>query len=696
MPTFSELGYSAGDVVQCLDSGDFHAYTVGDFYTVIQGVYELVIDCGASGRYNGTSGTWERIFSSTLDEARQPTQPEPNPYEGNYTYLTLNPTTTDIVESQPIPDSWLISRSLPTRRRGTWQTVDELYAYVEPEEPVVKEPEPQMFYKVTAKEAYKKYRPGEIIISKRYPRPDRDTIQNLYWYGTYKNNDYDTDSWEVRYTGESYFVVEKVTVQQTFAVTGFAEPVTMDEMVNQMFDNRSFSNYVATAVLFKRPRDHHESNRRRDDHTLTHVDVMSRVVRFKPRVNTVDPSNIAIWRNDKAKDFIFMKPGRAIKHMFPELSDAVIEQVVDAFRQDFPVYEYTLHTSQEAADFKKAYMGAQPSFENIYCTSTRKSSANSCMRYDFNSLGHHPVEAYASGDFTIYWTETADKKIGSRCVVLTHKDGAELERPVAGPLYGTTEQSLDVIGAELLKKNAYMAFESNWEGARLKVIPYGKGIIAPYIDDEARRGKVQGDYITLAKRGDYDHCFDNYSGVFGARSPEDNDYYTCIHCEDEIDEGDEYSTDDGYMCESCFRDSHRFCAWANCDVQHNDEGAEATFISRLWHNRGDTVTGWVNQGALDGYFVYVEEADHWYHTDLVTNDTYDQEYRAISWMEENKWFTCEGNQQWYPPDQLGCIAGDPDTYYSQEWLEGACYVKNELGTWELKEEEEIINVEEAA
>jgi len=596
-----------------------------------------------------------------------------------------------IEETYPIPDSWLISRPFSTGLGGTWEITP-----TEPEEPAVKEPEPEMFYKVTAKDPYKKYRTGEVIISRYYKRTRGGILQNLYWYRTYKSACYDSDSWEPGYFPEEVFTVERVTEQQTFTVTGFAEPVTMDEMVDQMFDNQSFMNFVATAVLFKRPRDHYDGARRRDDHNLTHVDVMSRVVRFKPRVSEVNPSNIAIWRDDKAKDFTSMKPGRAIKHMFPELSDAIIEQIVDAFRQDFPVYEYTLHSSQEAAAFKRAYTGPQPSFENIYCTSTRKSSANSCMRHDFNFLDVHPTEAYASGDFTVYWTETADKKIASRCVVFTHKDGVELERPVAGPLYGTTEQSLDVIAAELLKKSAYMAYESTWDGARLKHIPYKKGIVAPYIDDEARRGTIQGDYILLSKRGDYDHTFDNYQGVFGVRSPEDDDYCICIHCEEEIDEGVEYSTDDGYMCPACYHETHRNCAWYDQDV-NSTEGDDATFISRSWHNRGQTVTEWVCQEALDCNFVYVEEDSHWYQTDLVTDETHDGEWRAISWMEDNDWFTCEGNQQWYPPDQLACIAGDPDTYYSKEWLEDACYVQNESGTWELKkEEEETINVEEAA
>jgi len=198
------------------------------------------------------------------------------------------------------------------------------------------------------------------------------------------------------------------------------------------------------------------------------------------------------------------------------------------------------------------------------------------------------------------------------------------------------------------------------------------------------------------QRGDYDHTFDNYQGVFGVRSPEDDDYCVCIHCEEEIDEGDEYSTDNGYMCPACYHENHRHCAWYDYDVSTDQGGEEATFTGRAWHNRGQTITEWVCQEALDcNTFVYVEEDSHWYHSDLVTDDTHDGECRAISWMETNDWFTCEGNQQWYPPDQMAEIAGNPEIYYSQEWLEDAGYTKNELGTWELKAEE-TINVEEAA
>ena len=140
---------------------------------------------------------------------------------------------------------------------------------------------------------------------------------------------------------------------------------------------------------------------------------------------------------------------------------------VYSFLQKFANRDLTLSVSRDREAFKLAYSGDQAPMENIDTTWTRKSSASSCMRYDFEHLKCHPAEVYGSGDFEIITVFDSDKRIAARCVVyVAHDSGI----PQAGPIYGVSEQALDMVEHHLIGRCAELR-NPDWCGARVIAVP---------------------------------------------------------------------------------------------------------------------------------------------------------------------------------------------------------------------------------
>ena len=206
-----------------------------------------------------------------------------------------------------------------------------------------------------------------------------------------------------------------------------------------------------------------------------------------------------------------MRPARAIKLMFPELDHTSLNYITDEYLQKFAPRELGLHVSESPDDFKLAYSGEQSNSENVQTTYKRKHMAHSCMRYEFSNLPQHPVEAYASGDFKIIYVLDQDGLVCSRCVVAVHGDIAQ-----AGPIYGVSEQSIDMINDYLTDvMNAIQAGSSDWSGARLCRIPNpdGEGFIAPYLDICPQHLTDDGKYLYVDSYGEIDASC--YSGILG-------------------------------------------------------------------------------------------------------------------------------------------------------------------------------------
>lgn len=401
------------------------------------------------------------------------------------------------------------------------------------------------------------------------------------------------------------------------------------------------------------------------------VNVHARVQHFMPVQSRKVRGQIAIYqtRQKQERDLhTAMKPGRMFKFMFPELSDAQVEVLVDKYRQRFPVTEYKLHVADDQASFKFAYSGTQEPMQNPYTTSARKSLANSCMRYDFNHLPHHPAEAYASGEFKVFYTTGPRGYIGSRCVVwYGHKSG----RPVAGPIYGVCEHSIDIIAEALEKENAFMYGEESWKGAKMLKLPHDGGVIGPYLDGGYQWLSDRGDHLTIQDCGDYDAS--SYNGVLGGHD------YSCAECGEGVHEEDVYYSDhhDQHYCQSCYRDTHTRCDHYD-EYYPNDE-----IVTVYYMLRGRRRELQVSERAVNnGYYIYCESDGEYWKEDDVVMDHNDEYLDPIT--AESDYFLCAWTDKYWPNDQVAELADGTLVALSEVEADEE-YFLNDNGKYEKKE-----------
>lgn len=395
-----------------------------------------------------------------------------------------------------------------------------------------------------------------------------------------------------------------------------------------------------------------------------------RMAVFEPKPSAKVVGNIAIFNNksQKAKGTpVSMKAGRAIRLMFPDLDDKTLAMMVDDYRQEFPTFDYSIKESEEAWAFKHAYQHTMAPYENIYTTSGRKSLANSCMRHDFSRMKTHPCEVYASGDFRLYWTELPDGRIGSRCVVYINEGG----KPQAGPIYGTTEASIDSLAEKLQGIGADFYENASWVGAKLLYVEDRGGIVGPYLDHEQGLDR-EGDYLVIGGVR-YDAC--SYNGyISGGR------YATCEDCEADLDEDDVCTSMSGYTyCECCYNERYVCCRITHQEV-NRDDAVEVVEMYRGWGGNLQENTLLVSQDCIDnGTFVFCESRDKYYESDYVvelydgttehvddagpcyeTEDYYlnedlkecqDGEYRNRFFLDEEGWVTDKDGLYYLPESE---------------------------------------------
>ena len=397
---------------------------------------------------------------------------------------------------------------------------------------------------------------------------------------------------------------------------------------------------------------------------------------YNPRVSYKYQGKISLYMNhkDKARDRLTaLRPGRAFKLMFPELPDSKIAELVDEFNIRYPAVELSLHTGREEGDFIKAYSYEQSVMQNVATTTSRKSLANSCMRLraEFEGLPKHPSAAYASGEFLSVWTEDNKGGIASRCV-LWWKEG---ETPQAGPIYGTSENSINVIEEYLLSVNAKFYEEASWRGAKLLYIPCRDGALAPYLDHEKGLSISSCEkYLTVCDEdGTPDFVADTYSGVLFRKSQ-----HYCEVCDDSLDEENVYTSQDGgCYCAYCYNERFATC-YENGYEEYPIEDMELCRVRKHrfgWHEE------YVYDPEQHGYYLI---EDHWYHPDvcIVTE-------QGDAFVEGDEgYFVCDMSSEAHNINQLVKVEGYPDMDICKEWAEDNCYTPSEDGVYVKQEEQE--------
>ena len=346
--------------------------------------------------------------------------------------------------------------------------------------------------------------------------------------------------------------------------------------------------------------------------------------RFAPKITMYQSARDRFERERE----VAMKPARAFTLMFPELEHKQVIELTDMYLNRFATRKLFLKEGTDAADFVKAYSWTQAPTDNISTTYQRKSSASSCMRYDFDHLPVHPVSVYASGDFKILWSEDADGKIASRCVVRVMEDG----KYRGGPIYGVSEQAIDLIEHHINTNGGEYGCDGAWEGARLVRKPVDDdedSFYAPYLDPEPRRLYDDGKYLVISGEGEIDA--NGYQGTLGAHDCQ------CETCGCGMSDDDYYFSEytECRYCNDCYYEEHFYCEYADADY-HIDQS----------------------------YLVYVP---------CGTRNGYSEE-RVSDWaVEYGDQFVCCDNDDEYWHIDLAYYCEDEDCYISQRGIDAGTY-----------------------
>jgi hypothetical protein len=362
-----------------------------------------------------------------------------------------------------------------------------------------------------------------------------------------------------------------------------------------------------------------------------------------------------------------LKVGRAVRMVYPNFTDKEVQTWVDKINRKFSPRKYTLKTGTRAKDFVHAYTHKQSPYENPRTTSSRKCLADSCMRYNFvgdEGFDWHPVEAYASGDFMIVWTEDDDGNIGSRAVVSTHGD-----EWVAGPVYGVCEKSLDMIEEYITSHDGHLfKGDLGWTGARVCKLDSGDDrYVGPYFDS--------GEYL----RDDGKFFVVDPNGSIGTSDHEGYFEYDnrpmCYACECRVREDYVMHSEDGYSyCDECYHERYTYCEEDDCEINADD----AVYV------QCKTRWGYGAMTVHSDYAVQCSYSHEWWHINDIVED-YHGDPVSPQYAYDNL-SVCESSGKWCKADETVSVSVDNEQQVwhkdelSDDYVEsdGIYYLKEEL------------------
>jgi len=387
-----------------------------------------------------------------------------------------------------------------------------------------------------------------------------------------------------------------------------------------------------------------------------------------PNVETVESRlMVRLWLNGSDREKgqnarKLMKAGKALKHLFPFLSDQDLERLVDKMRLDLGERVYVLKTGESCEDFKHAYTHTQCKMENPNVTHNRKSLANSCMRYtnimhhDTDNKLRHPVESYASDEFRMVWVEDNRGHIAARCVLWLNNGAC----PIPAPIYGVCEKSINMIEDYLESLNCSHC--EDWTGANLLNISgeHG-GYIAPYLDLSPRALSDNGEFLSIERYGEIDAS--NYSGLLG-----EGNLCTCQNCGDRYNSEEEGGiVDDMSVCESCREDAY-YCEYME---ESTFQETREVFVSDR-RRYGDYLTQYWCESAICDNATNIDG-------ELWCNDAISQDYEGDSisprQIDNGDYFMSDWDGEYYPSDMM-CETSEGETVSRVE-------LDQDSGIWEL-------------
>ena len=380
---------------------------------------------------------------------------------------------------------------------------------------------------------------------------------------------------------------------------------------------------------------------------------------------------LALWLDQKGRDRgrdgrIILRSGKGIRKMFPCLTDKEIETLNDEYRHEFSVKELIIHSGQTRADFARAKHGPIGKLENPDTSSSRKFLGNSCMRYDFidtRKLPMQPTEAYASGDFTVYWTEDTSGKICSNVIVYDRQDNNQ----IAAPIYGVCEKSIDTL-QELLSEKGISLFTNfngkSWSGARLLRFDHDDGeYVGPYLDVQPQilSTSACGNYLIVDRHGDISGT--TYQGILYG------DGQKCSHCGDSIRRGNEYYYNHDTYCSDCYNDLIRQCSYCGDDTEVDEctrvqtENSDYEQYCEHCTNQHTIVTS-IGETWLEEHTRVTANGD------TISIDEYD-----------NSYFTSDWDGEIYPDHNLATLENGDSVSITEAANHPDYYLCDDSGLW---------------
>ena len=427
-------------------------------------------------------------------------------------------------------------------------------------------------------------------------------------------------------------------------------------------------------------RDHNEALYR--DYVDNEQAVRSILDMALPNYDPKNSGQIHLWvdakgRNQERSGRVMMKVGRALKKLFPVLTLTEVENLVDEYRRDFAPRNFSIFHAKDAASFKKAYLGDNyANMENPSTTCSRKSIANSCMRHRFERLPNHPAEAFSSGDFQISWTENEDGQVCSRVVIRV-----DSSIPQAGPIYGTSEASMDKLQEYLDEIEAKDCDNARWEGAKLKKINHGGGYVAPYLDIYPKRLDDKDDeYLVIAERGNV--CASDYSGLLNAPN-----MVTCCHCDELTDEDEVSHIHDEPYCNDCYSEVGFCCA--SCDeYKLTSDSVNVYGRSRHGHRYSEL---YCTDCASNCSTLTIND-ENWDNDHVVETNT--GEYISLEDLEEGDWFTSYWDGLTYSSEYRAELEDDEVVSTIEIEAHSETWEQNQITKiWHIVAEEEQLTLE---
>lgn len=376
-----------------------------------------------------------------------------------------------------------------------------------------------------------------------------------------------------------------------------------------------------------------------DELSRVYSDIESVLDLYLPNIDPASPKTLKMWTSGDArvkgkKARMAMKTGRALRLMFPSLTDAEVDEMVTDLRNHLFPKQYNVTVSGNAAVFKKAYAGDRAEYDNVDTSWRIKHIANSCMRYEFASQPRHPAEAYASGDFRmVMLTDDNDLVVGR--VVLCLKGDAKY----AGPMYVCNQQAVQQFETMADDEGWIWADGGEWNGAKLLALPYQGGFQAPYIDIQPRNLQESdcGKFLVIDRYGDIDAS--QYHGILTNSSR-----CRCAECEDTVSEYDVHVRNDIDYCSDCFHELYFHCE--NCDEYEPNHEATTVNVENRWGCHEQT---WCEHCVGDNA-IETDNGELW-HCDSVCSAYVDGEEVYVSNQDlEEGFFICFISGNYYEND----------------------------------------------